>query len=92
MNKQLAMTVIGATIETLAEVPEGTGPEGHLYMAMQHFGIDLDGYQTLVGIMVESGLVTRVAGPQLRITTKGRALAAKMTQIRAEGAAKPAQV
>jgi hypothetical protein len=86
MEKKLAMAVIGATIETLAEVPEGLAPEGHLYMAMQHLGIDLDGYQRLVGVMVGSGLVEKVPGPQLRITTKGRELADKMTKIRAEKA------
>ncbi len=82
MTKKLALVAIAAIIETLSEVPEGEAPEGVIYIAMQHLGIDLEDYYRLVGVMTDSGLVDRISGPQLRITTKGRDTVAKMAAER----------
>lgn len=55
-----AMQIAGLIVETLAEVPEG-GPSGHIYMALQHAGVDLDTYQTILGALKRAKLVEEKA-------------------------------
>lgn len=50
-RKQIAYLLI----ETLAET--GGGPSGHCYAALQHAGVTLDEYQTVLSVLQSAKLI-----------------------------------
>lgn len=79
MNANKLMTFLATTITTIDETG-GEIKEGILYAGLMQHDCAHDEFRTLVFAMVEGGLVERVSGWGLRITQKGKELAARLHQ------------
>lgn len=63
MDKKTLMLMTLAIMDVLTT--EGA-PEGHIYMAlMQGMGMNLDGFQTGIEMMVKAGVLVRKPGPMI---------------------------
>jgi predicted methyltransferase len=62
-----------AVVETLHEVGEPV-PNGHIYMALQHKGVQLDEHNQLMSTLQRAGLVT-IQYDFVRLTERGQATA-----------------
>ena len=72
MTKKEVNMYLAAVLETLAESERGEAPEGILYMALSSSGASYDDWQTIVELLLVGEVCEKIAGPQLRITAKGR--------------------
>lgn len=79
MNANKLMTFLATTITTIDETG-GEIKEGILYAGLMQHDCSHDEFGRLVFAMVEGGLVERVSGWGLRITPKGKELAARLRQ------------
>ena len=88
MTRNEANLYLATVLTTLAEMPRHEAPEGHLYMALQHAGCNLEDFYGVKSILVDGGLVTAEMGPQLKLTAKGKELAddinAKLAAVKQE--------
>lgn len=87
MNVNKLMTFLATTITTIDETG-GEIKEGILYAGLMQHDCSHDEFQKLVFAMVDGGLVERTSGWGLRITRKGKELAAKLHKAVAEVKAK----
>jgi hypothetical protein len=57
LSADQAFMVMKALFETVAEAGKEGAPSGSLYLACQHFNINLASYQALMDFMVSKGLM-----------------------------------
>lgn len=91
MTKSQIYTAIAAILTTLAEVPEGWGPNGHLYMAFHSQNPEvftLSAYYSVIAMMKGEGWIEVSDNNEIvTITTSGRALAERFEKALAEAKA-----
>lgn len=75
MNKNQALVRIASAVTALADIDDGA-PESTFYLA---FGANLDEWNAIRHVLVKGGLV-EIKSHWVRLTAKGRALAAELNQ------------
>lgn len=79
MNVNKLMTFLATTITTLDETT-GECKEGLLYSCLMMHGCTHEEFRKLIFTMVEGGLAEHTTGWGIRITQKGRELAARLRE------------
>lgn len=59
LKRQAAQQIVKAVYDTIKETGEDGAPGGVLYAALMNIGVDYDGYNLIMGTMVEQGLVMK---------------------------------
>jgi predicted transcriptional regulator len=75
LNRDSINTAVIGIVSAL-EAGKGEAPKGILYLGLQMSGYTLDNFHAIVELLVKSNVVTKTAGPQLKLTEKGIKLAA----------------
>lgn len=88
LDRQTANAAVIAVIETLAEVPDGEGPEGVMFAALMKLGLTSDDWRAVRNILVAGKLVEPMGNHVIRITDKGRETVKKVAEYKAAQKAK----